>query len=705
MRRHAVTAVALAVIVVTAAVHVSAQQGYDTFQRALAAEKSEGNLNAAIRLYQQTIREAGTDRALAARAWLRIGECYRRMGDAQARDAYLQVVKRFPDQADVSDQARARIASLTSTAPQGQSARLIGVQDGQIEFDGHITQDHLGGTDWFSGDVVLRDLTTGRLLRPVKGGGGGFGLSAWGENPRLSPDGTQLAYQWFGEQQTESHQLRLLSMAPGSEPRVLLHDYPRVHNPYPIAWSADGRAILIGLELAAPPGSPQPEGQGDFQFGWITLANGAFKPFHTVDWWRSGGQNSLNLVSVSPDGRYLAFAAFRARGSDAASAPVAARVRGSEERSIFVVPTSGGAAIEVVKGGVNESPLWAPNGRSLVFVSNRGVGTYGLWTLPIRNGTADGPVSLLRRDLGRVRLHGLTSAGSLYYTSEAGIDEVFVTSIAPDGRIADAGAHVLDTTAGRLPVWSPDGRRLALRRLRADENHDVVIRTIDGGEELKWAPPGTAASAAGRPMWLAADVLQPIGNSAVRLQIGADGITETPVASRLRLGAVSPDRRLVFVPSPPASPNKMRNGRIAVYDTATGQERQSFDLREGVAGLAVNRDGSRLAVTTPGLLAIVGTDGTGLRELYRSPTMYASPHRVGWSADGRWVLFTQDDSNGRSQVMRISASGGKPEPIGLTVDSLSGFDISPDGSRIAYSARRNATEIWALELASVLPPK
>jgi Tol biopolymer transport system component len=66
------------------------------------------------------------------------------------------------------------------------------------------------------------------------------------------------------------------------------------------------------------------------------------------------------------------------------------------------------------------------------------------------------------------------------------------------------------------------------------------------------------------------------------------------------------------------------------------------------------------------------------------------------------VLFTENDSRGRNRVMRIALSGGKPEPIGLDVDALSAFDISPDGTRIAYSASRNATEIWSLELSSLL---
>src|SRR5688500_8585412 len=65
----------MTVLLVAAMLHVniSAQRGYETFNRALAAEKTDGDLRGAIRLYEQAIREAaGKDRQLAARALLRV---------------------------------------------------------------------------------------------------------------------------------------------------------------------------------------------------------------------------------------------------------------------------------------------------------------------------------------------------------------------------------------------------------------------------------------------------------------------------------------------------------------------------------------------------------------------------------------------------------------------------------------------------------
>ena len=61
MRTMWVTVMTVALIAIAATHRVSAQKGYDTFQQALTAEKSAGNLPAAIKLYQQVVREAGSD--------------------------------------------------------------------------------------------------------------------------------------------------------------------------------------------------------------------------------------------------------------------------------------------------------------------------------------------------------------------------------------------------------------------------------------------------------------------------------------------------------------------------------------------------------------------------------------------------------------------------------------------------------------------
>jgi len=86
----------------------AAQSGYDLFQKALAAERANGNLQQAIELYQRVVREFASDRALAARALLRMADCYAKLGNAQARAIYERIA-RAPVPDGESASARRRV--------------------------------------------------------------------------------------------------------------------------------------------------------------------------------------------------------------------------------------------------------------------------------------------------------------------------------------------------------------------------------------------------------------------------------------------------------------------------------------------------------------------------------------------------------------------------------------------------------------------
>ena len=62
------------------------QNGYDLFQKALAKERAEGNLEEAIALYQQVIKDA-KDESLSAKAQFRIGICYEKLGQKKTKQA------------------------------------------------------------------------------------------------------------------------------------------------------------------------------------------------------------------------------------------------------------------------------------------------------------------------------------------------------------------------------------------------------------------------------------------------------------------------------------------------------------------------------------------------------------------------------------------------------------------------------------------
>ena len=65
-----------------------AQTGHDLLQQALVMEQAEGNLQAAIQLYERIVQEFGGDGPLAARALVQMGQCYEKLGSQEAERAY-----------------------------------------------------------------------------------------------------------------------------------------------------------------------------------------------------------------------------------------------------------------------------------------------------------------------------------------------------------------------------------------------------------------------------------------------------------------------------------------------------------------------------------------------------------------------------------------------------------------------------------------
>jgi hypothetical protein len=126
-------------------------------QKAIQTETVDGDLKSAIEQYKKIAQ--GRDHALAAKALVRMGECYEKLGDAEARKAYQRVVSEFGDQKDSAEAARARLAAMGKT-DAGPTTRLVD-KDGRFvgaSPDGKALLQ--SGAD---GDLEVKELKTGRI--------------------------------------------------------------------------------------------------------------------------------------------------------------------------------------------------------------------------------------------------------------------------------------------------------------------------------------------------------------------------------------------------------------------------------------------------------------------------------------------------------------------------------------------------------------
>jgi len=563
----------------------------------------------------------------------------------------------------------AAISALASDAP-----RLV-LSGTEVDDKASLTPDgrFMAMTDWSSGDLALRDLVTGQTKR-LKVKSGGWESDDYGEFVILSPDQRQLVYVWH-EGSAPGH-LRVMANQAGAKPRILVRnsEFPYI---LPSAWSPDGKSVLVHLW------------KKDYtaQLAWVSVADGSLTVLRSLDW--RGAPLKAGGPRLSPDGRYIAYSALARSGSP--------------DSHIYLLSADGASEREIVRdAGVNEAPVWTPDGTRLLFHSNRS-GRDDLWSVPVRDGIATGAPAVVARDIGKIFPIGLTRSGSFYYVHERGSENIFLADLEPGGEKVRTGPSVklAEDPAGsnRGPAWSPSGKFIAFKRRGAGNRpgYDVVVHSLVTAEEKTYvSQPLTGTSS--HPAWF------PDGNSLLvalsdnqnrisfhRLDLAAGVFAEIAPGdpSYLALATLSPDGKTIYIAT---HDDKISAGGVVAFDIAGAQQKGIFQTPGFVNNLALSPDGRTLAIARSvpheghweGHLSLAGVDGSNVRDIYAAGRdIFGGGPMLAWTKDGGSIFFAQGEHDW--QLMRISAAGGQPELAGLTTTGLRhDLAFQPDGSRIAF---------------------
>ena len=95
-------------------------------QQAIDLMETKGDYPAAMKLFEEVAKS--TDRNLAARSLLYVGQCYEKLGQDGAQKAYQRIVREFADQREVVLQARTRLdalAAISARAADGPQFRKV----------------------------------------------------------------------------------------------------------------------------------------------------------------------------------------------------------------------------------------------------------------------------------------------------------------------------------------------------------------------------------------------------------------------------------------------------------------------------------------------------------------------------------------------------------------------------------------------------
>jgi Tol biopolymer transport system component len=680
---------------------LASQNGYDLFQKALAKERGEGNLEEAIVLYQKVIDET-KDESLAAKAQFRIGICYEKLGLNKAKlaqDAFQKVISDYPGQKDVVRMAQEKLSSLVQArtvvdqGDGGKNLRLVW-EGPDVEVMGEPSPDgrYISYTDWNTGNLAVYEISTKKKW-PVTDNENWNGFPLYS---RWSPDGKKIAYDWW--RNDGKVELRIVGLD-SSKPRVLVDSY---HAIIVSDWSPDGKSILA---LIYTEGTIS---RDECRLSLVSVTDGSIKTIEKRKWKDAGPR-------FSPDGRYIAF-----------------NFQPDKElqKDIHIISIDGNIEAPLVEHPANDYILgWIENGKYLLFASDR-TGTFDAWTLPVADAKPQGEPQLVQKNIGYITPMGITRNGAFYYASSSSVLNIYIATVHPETSLTNAPPEKMNWPfEGRnhSPEFSPDGKQIAFVRSslpRPSINvlqapNFLCVRSLKDGSEktfplnihvwdLRWSPDSSSIMIDGR------DQESNAGQGRPFIDVNTGEVTRQV-----------PTRRPAASPEWAADGNGMfylQYGKptcfIVYQDLKTGQTKELGQIdRENRPNLTISPDGKWLAVIeqptrTPHgnskrLIRIIPAEGGESRVLCRFETGSDHMVRPRWSADGRFILYPNCQAGDEIwEWWRVPVNGGEPQKMGIPVTRAYTLSPHPDGRQIAFTSHgpnKRHVGIWVME--NFLPAK
>lgn len=669
------------------------------YHRGLHFEEVSGDLEKAIEAYREVVLKYPGEREVVAKALLRIGICYEKLGKKEAQTTFQRIIKEFSDQKDVATEARVRLQNLRGPVVPIAGGGMVNRQvwadsqsdpSGSVSFDGR----YLAFIDWDSGDLAVRDLFLGHNRRLTRKGS--WNTSDFALHARWSPDTREIAYAWFYGPGCD---LRVIGLSSSRE-RIIYKESGLI-SIKPGGWSPDGRWICACLRY---------EKEMRHSISLIKVSDGTQRMLKTTDW------QYPDLGGFSPDGRFIVYD-FPQKGD-------------SSKRDIFLLATGGSGEVPLIEHPAEDFVLgWTPDGGGVLFSSNR-TGTYDVWMIRVKDGRPEGDPELLKSDIGRIMPLGITADGAFFYNRVVGTRDNYTAVLDPltlevTSEPERLSQRFIGTNKGL--DWSPDGKYLAYLSVRHQELREplslvCVVRSLETGEErelrpkppvsydtgnesscLRWFPDGSSFLVEGLSQ-------NRRGFYKIDLETGkaASFILAAP-GEKLEWPAWSPDGKIFYY----LIQRKDRSRSIMARHLETGKKEELYrtETPSIMTNLALSPDGQKIVFRAgiledyPSLdiLKTMPAEGGEPEELMRESVpedrcINDAPGLV-WTPDGSHLFFGRwlDYQEGMLELWKVPASGGKSERIGVAMTQVQDIRIHPDGTQIGFVAGREIDQIWMLE--------
>ena len=680
--------------------HIFAQTPSQLFQQALLKENGEGDLKSAVEIYQKIANDATADREFRAKALLRVGICWEKLGKETAAQTYQRLIQEFSDQSDAVNEARNRLANLRVNhveKPTGLSLtkiwrnfKIVPKNLHSISPDGKfITAIHQ------SNGFCLIDLDTKTIQyltdykqrekelyegNPSQAAIDSFyNAEKWAFSSAWSKEGKRFVYSWC-DWSGKKAELRIMTLDGKIEKTFA--GFEDLTWLIVADWSNDGERVLLTAMTK----------EGESSLLVFNLSNQSIKYQKKVN------QKEIKMYArFSPDGQFIAY-----------DIP-ATEHQGKKDIYLFDV-NNNSENLLLQNDGEDQLFGWTPGGDRILFASDRS-GSLDAWTISVKQGMPDGEPILVKKNIGKIYPLGISENGTFYYAGEFEAVDVFLTHLSKDGdKIEKNPVRIAEQFIGSnsTPSCSPDGTKIAYLSQRGAQRDElfVVIHTIATEERkeyqlkfkklqsINWGLDGKSLLLTGTDENDQTGIFgfDLVDSNTHPLYFFPEKETYTSWAAPL-----PENNKIIFVHRPSGSDTE---SKIMLLDVVSKQVRELDRL----STWPVN------AILTPDKKHLTFREWREQKEyIYQIPVTGGEREIIAefeneyiasfaWSPDASRLYFVKGTYQDGSRSLWLLDLGTKEiSDLGLKLDFMRELQLHPGGQKLLFQAGEVNFEIWAMK--------